>query len=92
MSLGIAIARGRRGGNISLDLYLFILLYNTNYRNKLKFMSKKVKTKLIIDCKHFLQSTKSPHIPLRGKAGQLSKRKRVLCWCLYRILLVYGKY
>ena len=26
--------------------------------------------------------TKSPHFLLRGKAGQLSKRKRVLCWSI----------
>ena len=32
-------------------------------------------------------STKSPHFPLRGKVSQLSKRKRVLCWSIYIILV-----
>ena len=36
-----------------------------------------------------LQSSKSPHFPLRGKVGQLSERRRVLCWSIYSILLVY---
>ena len=36
----------------------------------------------------FLQSTKSSHFPLRGKVGQLSKRKRVLCWSIYFISLL----
>ena len=27
--------------------------------------------------------TKSPHFPLRGQVGQLSKRKRVLCLSIY---------
>ena len=31
------------------------------------------------------QSTKSPHFPLRGKVGQLRKRKRVLYWPIYTI-------
>ena len=33
----------------------------------------------------FFQSTKSHHFPLRGKVGQLSKRKRALCWSIYII-------
>ena len=35
----------------------------------------------------FFQSTKSTHFPLRGKVGQLSKRKRVLCWSIFIISL-----
>ena len=42
MDLGIARAHfsvgiERRGGNISVDLPLFVLLYKTNFINKLKF-------------------------------------------------------
>ena len=41
-ALGIARAHilvdlGRRGGNISVDLSLFVLLYNANAMSKLKF-------------------------------------------------------
>ena len=39
------------------------------------------------------QSTKSPHFPLRGKVGQLRKRKRVLYWPIYATVytvLVYA--
>ena len=32
-----------------------------------------------------VQTTKSPHIPLSGKVGQISKRTRVLCWSIYII-------
>ena len=36
----------RRGGNIYVDLSLFVLLYNTNFMNKLKFNDfLKLKTK-----------------------------------------------
>ena len=34
------------------------------------------------------KSPNSPHFPLRGKVGQLRKRKRVHCWSI-SILLVY---
>ena len=38
-----------------------------------------------MDCTNFLQST--IYNPLRGKVGQLKKRKRVLCWSVYTISL-----
>ena len=38
----------------------------------------------------FFQSTKSPHFPLRGKVGQLSKMKREICWSTVSMVLVYG--
>ena len=28
---------GGRGGNISVDMFWFVLLFNTNFMNKLKF-------------------------------------------------------
>ena len=31
----------------------------------------------------FFNLQNHPHFPLRGRAGQLSKRKRVLGWCIY---------
>ena len=40
-----------------------------------------------MDCETFLLSTKSLHFPHRGKVGQLSKRKRMLCWSIYVISL-----
>ena len=50
------------------------------------FKKPKTKTKIF-------QSTKSPHFPPRGKGSQLRMRKRVLCWSIYNILLVYiGRY
>ena len=33
----VSVGLRRRGGNISVDLSLFVLLYNTNFMNKLKF-------------------------------------------------------
>ena len=65
------------GGNISTDLYFFVLLYYTNliYKLKLKDILKTIhKTK-----------NSSPHFPLRRKVDQLqlSKRNRVLCWSIY---------
>ena len=35
----------------------------------------------------FSSICKIPHFPLRRKVGQLSKRKRVLCWSIYIISL-----
>ena len=59
--------------------------------NKLKFNEKfndflklKTKTKKLWTV-HFFPYTKSFHFPLIGKFGQLSKRKRVLCWSIYII-------
>ena len=80
LALGVACTHNIRwfkeeGGNISVDLTLFVLLCNSNFINKLKFNDiKKFK-----DCTNFLPSTESPHFPLGGKVGQLIKRKRVLC-------------
>ena len=41
----------------------------------------------LIVCTNCLHSTKSPNFPPRGKVGQTSKRKRVLCWSIYIISL-----
>ena len=35
-----------------------------------------------MDCTNVLKFTKLHHFPLKGKAGQLSKRKRMLCWSI----------
>ena len=37
MRIYISIGLRRRGGNISVDLSLFVLLYNTHFMNKPKF-------------------------------------------------------
>ena len=44
--LYIKVGFRRRGGNISVDLSLFVSLYNTNFMNKLKF-NDFFKTKII---------------------------------------------
>ena len=45
----------RRGETISVDLGLFVLLYNTNLMNELKFNDKKnLNPKKYIDCTNFL--------------------------------------
>ena len=36
-ALHVQVGLRKRGGNISVDLSLFGLLYNTNFTNKLKF-------------------------------------------------------
>ena len=41
-------------------------------------------------CKSFFKCLRSPNFPLRGKVGQLSKKKRVLCWSIYIIILGEG--
>ena len=79
---------GRRGGHISgicLCLFYFII----QYMNKLKFNYFLTKKSSFIDCKNILQSTKSSHFPLKGKVGQLSKRKRVLSLSIYIISLCH---
>ena len=47
----------RRGANIFVDLSLFVLLFNTNFMNKLKSMIS-LKLKKGIDCTNFLYSYK----------------------------------
>ena len=60
------------GGNSAADLffYSYVVLCNTNFVNKLKFndcYKKFTKLKYFIDF-------------VKGKVGQLRKRKRVLWW------------
>ena len=68
----------------SVDLSLFVLLYITNFMNKLEFndffKTENLSNSLTVT--NFLQSTKLPHYSLRGNIGQLSERKRVLCWSI----------
>ena len=71
----------RRGGNISINLSLFVLLYNTNVMNKLKFNDLKINS-LTGPIFFNLQN----YFPLRGKVGQHKKKKRVFC---LSILFVY---
>ena len=76
----------KRSGNISVDLSLFVLLYNTNFMNKLKFNdNKELKAKKNLLTVHFFQSTKSTHFPFRGQVGQLSKEEDI-------VFLVYLQY
>ena len=51
LALGIAHGVRRKGGTISVDLSVFVLLKNTNFVNKLKFNDKKKFKKKII---HYL--------------------------------------
>ena len=55
-----------------------------NFMNKLKFNVFLI-TKNISFTVQFFASTKSPHVPLRGKVGQLRKRTRVFCLSIYII-------
>ena len=73
-----------KGGNFSLYLSLFVLLYETNLDSN-NFI---LKTKIdFIAYSNFLQFTKSPHFPLRGNVCQLSKREEsALLVYLYYIL------
>ena len=57
--------------------FVFNKIYNTNFRNNVKFNDKKCKQIIHFDCIIFLQSTKSPHVSLRGKVGQHS----IICVC-----------
>ena len=87
----VSVGVRRRNGKMSVNLSLFVLLYNTNFMNKLTVYSIICyNLKKFIDLPIFFQSTKSPHLPLRGKVGQLRRRKRVLCWSIYIITVVYG--
>ena len=81
------------GGNISVNLSLFALLYYTNFTYKLKFNDfKKIKTNNnLLTLQMFFNLQKSPHFPFKGKVGQLSKRKRVLCGSINNFsLCLYG--
>ena len=42
------------------------------------------------DCTNSLYSVKSPHVPLEEEMGQLSKKKRAICWSIF--LFVYVCY
>ena len=42
------------------------------------------------DCTNSLYSAKSPHVPLEEEMGQLSKKKRAICWSIF--LFVYVCY
>ena len=85
----IYVGARRKDGNISVDFTFFVLLYNSNFMNKIKFnvIFKNWKQKKVIDCANILQSPKSPHFSLGGKVGQHSERKRVPCWSVYCISL-----
>ena len=89
-TLGIAGAHvsdglRRRGGNISVDLSLFALLYNTNVKNKLKFNDQNnYLQNNSLTAKTIFNLQNHPFL-LRGKVGQPFKRKRVLCWSIYII-------
>ena len=73
--------------------FVFVcLIKNSNLVSKLKFnyfcFKWKIKKQFIDYIKiNFLQSTKSPHFLLRGEVGQLSKKRRVLCWSIYLLLV-----
>ena len=64
---------------MSVDLYLFVLLYKTNIINKHQYS-------IIFFIKRTINK-KSPHFPLRIKVSQLRKCKRLLCWSSYIISL-----
>ena len=81
----------RRGGNNSVDFSFFILLFNTKFMKKCKFYVFLYKNKNNnFDCTNSLYSAKSPHVPLEEEMGQLSKKKRAICWSIF--LFVYVCY
>ena len=47
------------------------------------FLKQNKKQKIIHWLYKLSRYTKLPHLPLRGKVGQLSKRKSMLCWSIY---------
>ena len=79
-----------RGGNIYVDLCFLVLLYNSNFINQLnslkfKDIFKNLKRR-IIDCKNFsIIYQIRPVSTQRGKVGELSERKRALCWSIWII-------
>ena len=56
----ISVGLRRRGGTISVDLSLFVLLYNANFINKLKFNDFFWKLKQFIDCKKMFSLQNQP--------------------------------
>ena len=72
-----------------MDLFLLVLLYNTNFLNKLKFndLKKNCLYKFSIIYKINPLSAQSEE---RLVIGELSKRKRVLCISVYIINLWVG--
>ena len=64
----------------------FFLFSKNNFMNKLKLNDFfKIKNKKqFVYCQHFIFVIyKITPLPLRGKVGPLSKKKRVLCWSIY---------
>ena len=61
----------------------FVFFCFNSWANLNSMIVLKLKTKIIKQICY--KSTKSPHCPLKGKVGQLSRRKRVLCWSIYII-------
>ena len=60
-------------------------------REMLKFNNKKIIVYLLYKFSSIYKIT-PPHLPLRGKVGQLSKRKSLLCWSIYIISFNFTKY
>ena len=71
---------------------MFYFIIQTSWTNLqyIQWIVITLKNSLTYPYNFFFQSTKSPHLPLRGKVGQLRRRKRVLCWSIYIITVVYG--
>ena len=67
----------KRGGNISADFSLFVLLYNTKFVSHFKFDNLKNSS---VDCTIHCNLSNHPRFPLRGEICHLRKKKRALCW------------
>ena len=74
------------GGNISVDLSMFVLLYNTNFLNKLQFNDLKNPKNLLAITK-ILNLQNHPTFQSEERLVELRKRKRVLCWSISIISL-----
>ena len=59
----------RKGGNISVEFTLYVLLYNAKFIDNFIFDVFFLNAKNNNSCTNLLQSAKSSHFPLRGKEG-----------------------
>ena len=64
-------------GGRHCTFYFIIQTSKTNSKSMIK------KIYIYIYTAQIYKSTISPHFPLRGKVGQLSKKQRALCWSIY---------
>ena len=83
--------RRRRGENISVDLSLFVLLYNANFMNKLKFYDLKKKANNNSLTVHIIFNLQNhPTFRLEERLVKLARGRE--CFAGLSVLLVYEGY